>query len=29
MEKFPRKSWRAKLALAVTAGILAAGYMPS
>ena len=28
MEKFPRKSWRAKLALAVTAGILAAGYAP-
>ena len=28
MEKFPRKSWRAKLALAVTAGILAASYAP-
>ena len=28
MEKFPRKSWRAKLALAVTAGILAASYSP-
>ena len=28
MKKFTRKSWRAKLALAVTAGILAAGYMP-
>ena len=28
MEKFPKKSWRTKLALAVTAGILAAGYVP-
>ena len=28
MEKFTRKSWRAKLALAVTAGILAASYAP-
>ena len=28
MEKFSRKSWRAKLALAVTAGILAASYAP-
>lgn len=28
MEKFPKKSWRTKLALAVTAGILAAGYIP-
>ena len=28
MEKFLRKSWRAKLALAVTAGILAASYAP-
>lgn len=28
MEQFPKKSWRTKLALAVTAGILAAGYVP-
>ena len=28
MEKFPKKSWRTKLALAVTAGILAASYAP-
>jgi len=28
MEKFPKKSWRTKLAMAVTAGILAAGYVP-
>ncbi len=28
MEKFPKKSWRTKLTLAVTAGILAAGYVP-
>ena len=28
MENFSRKSWRAKLALAVTAGILAASYAP-
>ncbi|WP_304100266.1 autotransporter domain-containing protein [Phascolarctobacterium succinatutens] len=28
MEKFPKKSCRTKLALAVTAGILAAGYVP-
>ena len=28
MEKFLRRSWRSRLALAVTAGILAAGYIP-
>ena len=28
MGTFPKKSWRSKLALAVTAGILAASYAP-